>query len=400
MLVGRTGLSPVMVGRGAELQRLTRLVGARPDPAVALIAGEAGIGKTRLVKELVANVPAGTVIMAGQADPGGESRPMELFLDALGKVTGDDHGGLVEAIGDAGRTAEERTRSGVELVRQLTAGATGLVVFEDLHWADLESVTIFEQLAEPGGGRLLVVGTYRPDGLSRRHPAAELLPRLERRHSVTNVQLARLSPADVGAFLTAVFGDVPSYRVVEALHARTGGNPFFLEELVASAGTGAAADLETMPLPWTVAELVRTQVEDLDPDVRNIVTTAAVLGRRVSFDVLANVTGTSEDELIDLLRGAVNSGLLVETEPDVFSFHHDIAREAIEGSLLGREQRRLHAAALDALRASGSNDRLALASTPRAPAATTTWWPRPGPGPASRCGSGRPTRLATWPRSA
>jgi DNA-binding CsgD family transcriptional regulator/tetratricopeptide (TPR) repeat protein len=350
-----------MVGRGAELQRLTRLVGARPDPAVALIAGEAGIGKTRLVKELVAGVPVGTVVLAGQADPGGESRPLELFLDALGRVPGDDHSDLVEAIGDSRRTAEERTRSGVELVRQLTAGATGLVVFEDLHWADLESVTIFEQLAEPGGGRLLVVGTYRPDGLSRRHPAAELLPRLERRHSVTNVQLARLSPADVGAFLTAVFGDVPSYRVVEALHARTGGNPFFLEELVASAGTGSAADLETMPLPWTVAELVRNQVEDLDPDVRNIVTTAAVLGRRVSFDVLANVTGTSEDELIDLLRGAVNSGLLVETEPDVFSFHHDIAREAIEGSLLGREQRRLHAAALDALRASGSHDRLALA---------------------------------------
>ncbi len=77
--------------------------------------------------------------------------------------------------------------------------------------------------------------------------------------------------------------------------------------------------------------------------------------------MLANVTGASEDELIRLLRAAVASGLLVETEPDVFSFHHDIAREAIEGSLLGREQRRLHDAALDALRATGSRDHLALA---------------------------------------
>ena len=145
-------------------------------------------------------------------------------------------------------------------------------MFEDLHWADLESLTVFEQLAEPGGGRLLVVGTYRPDGLSRRHPAAELLPRLERRHSVTHVQLGRLSPADVGAFLTAVYGEVPSFRVVEALHGRTGGNPFFLEELVASAGDRAADDLEAMPLPWTVAELVRAQLDELDPEVRGIVT--------------------------------------------------------------------------------------------------------------------------------
>jgi predicted ATPase len=84
MLVGRSGLSPVMVGRAAELDRLARLVGARDEPAVALVAGEAGIGKTRLVQELVTQVPAGTVVLAGQADPGSESRPMELFLDSLG----------------------------------------------------------------------------------------------------------------------------------------------------------------------------------------------------------------------------------------------------------------------------------------------------------------------------
>jgi DNA-binding CsgD family transcriptional regulator len=350
-----------MVGRAAELDRLVRLVGARAEPAVALVAGEAGIGKTRLVQELVTQVPAGTVVLAGQADPGSESRPMELFLDSLGRVPTAGFADLVEAISDDERPAEERTRAGVELVRKLTEHSTGLVVFEDLHWADLESVNIFEKLAEPGGGRLLVVGTYRPDGLSRRHPAAEVLPRLERRHSVTHIQLGRLSPADVGAYLTAVYGAVPSFRAVEALHGRTGGNPFFLEELVASAVAAPGDDLEDMPLPWTVAELVRKQVDEVDPEVRAIVSTAAVLGRRVSFDVLAQVTGASEDELIAVLRAAVDSGLLVESEPDVFSFHHELAREAIEHGLLGREQRRLHEAALAALRASGSKDHLALA---------------------------------------
>jgi DNA-binding CsgD family transcriptional regulator len=350
-----------MVGRSAELDRLSRLVGAGAEPTVALVAGEPGIGKTRLVQELVSQVPAGTRVLAGQADPGTESRPMELFLDALGRVPSDDHAELVDAVRDTTRAADERVRAGVELVRQLTAGLTGVVVFEDLHWADLESVGVFEQLAEPGGGRLLVVGTYRPDGLSRRHPASEMLPRLERRHSVTHIQLGRLSPAEVNAFLTVVLGRAPSFQVVEALHSRTGGNPFFLEELVASAGNVPEDDLDDMPLPWTVAELVRAQVDELDADVRRIVTAASVLGRRVSFDVLASVTQTSEDDLITLLRAAVDSGLLVETEPDVFSFHHEIAREAIEGGLLGRERRRLHEAALDALRAAGSRDRLALA---------------------------------------
>ena len=234
-------------------------------------------------------------------------------------------------------------------------------MFEDLHWADSESLTLFERLAEPDGGRLLVVGTYRPDGLSRRHPAGDLLTRLERRHAVTNVRLNRLAPADVSGFLAAVFGEDPSFRTVDALHRRTGGNPFFLEELVASAGDMSTDALATAPLPWTIAELVRAQLDELDPAVRGIITAASVLGRRVSFDMLAAVTGTDEDELIALLRSAVDSGLLVEADPDSFSFHHDLAREAIRSTLLGRERRRLNEAALDVLQRSHSRDHVAMA---------------------------------------
>jgi len=400
MLVGRTGLSPVMVGRTAELDRLVAMVGTRPEPAVALVAGEAGIGKTRLVQELVSRVADTAVVLAGQADPGSSGRPMELFLDALegaraadreatrptggGAPTGgarpDGAGGdeqgtpapdgrnpegpwatLLATARDPARPPDERVLAAVELVRRRTAGVPGVVVFEDLHWADAESVSVFEQLAEPSGGRLLVVGTYRPDGLARGHPASELLPRLERRHSVTHIQLGRLSPGDVGTFLHAVDGRDPSYRVVEALHGRTGGNPFFLEALVASSGPVPAGELAVMPLPWTVAELIRTQVDELDDEVRRIVTAASVLGRRVSFDLLAAVTRTSEDDLIGLLRAAVDSGLLVEADPDVFGFRHEIAREAIQGALLGRERRRLHEAALDALRRAGSADHAVLA---------------------------------------
>src|SRR5690606_13207721 len=99
------------------------------------------------------------------------------------------------------------------------------------------------------------------------------------------------------------------------------------------------------PLPWSVAEIVGAQVEALSPEVRRIVTAASVLGRRVGFDLLAAVTGTEEGELIELLRAAVDAGLLVEEDDDLFAFHHDLAREAVEAGLLGRERRRLHEAA-------------------------------------------------------
>jgi AAA ATPase domain len=236
------------------------------------VAGEAGIGKTRLVQELVKRAPAGTLVLAGQADPGTVGRPLEVLLDALDGHTAESDPELLAAVHDAGRPAEERVRAGVDLVRRLTDAATGLVIFEDLHWADSESVTAFQRLAEPAGGCLVLVGTYRPAGMTRRHPASDALPRLDRRHSVTHVHLDRLGPADVSSFLTAVYEEDPSFRVVDALHSRSGGNPFFLEELVASSGAAPVHDLDAMPLPWTVAELVRSQLDAIDPAVNDMLT--------------------------------------------------------------------------------------------------------------------------------
>ncbi|MGH9188189.1 MAG: helix-turn-helix transcriptional regulator [Acidimicrobiales bacterium] len=359
MLSGRSGLSPVMVGRSAELDRLTRMLVSGGGPEVAVVGGEAGVGKTRLVQELIARVPPGTRVLAGQADPGSLGRPLEMLLDAVSGQPGVDED-LLADVADRSRRSDERVLAGVELVRKVAAGLPVVVVFEDLHWADSESIALFERLADPEGEPVLLVGTYRPDALTRRHPAGELLPRLERRHSVTHLRLDRLSPSDVGAFLASVYGRPPTYRVVEALHSRTGGNPFFLEELLAAAGGRAAgADVEQLmsqPLPWTLAEVIRGQLDDLQPHERRVAEAAAVLGRKIPFDLLATVTRTTEDELIDVLRTLVERGLMVETEADVFSFRHALAREAIESALLGRERRRLHQAALDALREAGSID--------------------------------------------
>jgi predicted ATPase len=223
------------------------------------------------------------------------------------------------------------------------------MVFDDLHWADSESLALFERLAEPGSGLQLLIGTYRPDAIDRSNPAADLLPRLERRRAITHIQLDRLSATDVNAFIIAVYGRAPASRVSETLHARTGGNPFFLEELLAAADETDPDQLCAQPLPWNLGELMRAQLDDLDTHERRLLEAAAVLGRRVSFDLLAAVTGDDEDELIGVLRSLIRRGLLIEAEDDVFTFRHALVREAIATDLLGREKRRLHEAALMAL---------------------------------------------------
>jgi DNA-binding CsgD family transcriptional regulator len=359
VLVGRTGLSPVMVGRAAELERLARLLASSVGTSVALIGGEPGVGKTRLVQELVARA-GGVCSLVGQADPGALGRPFELLLDAVEGLA-DAHADLLGDVAEAGRPLDERVRSAHELVGRIVGAGPAVVVFEDLHWADSESVALFERLAEPANRRLLLVGTYRPEALSRRHPAADLLPRLERRRTVVHLRLDRLTTGDVGVFLGAVYGRQPSYRTVETLHARTGGNPFFLEELLSAAGEADVDDLCALPLPWSLAEVVRGQLAELSPETRRVAEAAAVLGRRVTFELLATVTRCTEDELIAILRELVTDGLMVETESDVFGFRHALAREAIEGGLLGRERRRLHQAAYEALREAGSDDLSSIA---------------------------------------
>ena len=348
-----------MVGRAAELDRLARLPDESDAPALALLGGEAGVGKTRLVRELCDRLPREVRVIAGQADPGAAGRPFELLLDALkSESVAPDQLALLT---DSARPKEDRVSAGVEILAALSREGPMVVIFDDLHWADAQSIALFDSLAEPGRGPLLVVGTYRPEALTRRHPLADLIRRIERRRAVTHLHLDRLTTNEVAAFLAAVYGRVPSFRVVETLHARTGGNPFFLEELLSAAGEADPDQLIAQPLPWNLGEIVRAQLEELEPAERRILEAAAVLGRRVSFDVLAAVTGTEEGELIQLLRALVAAGMLVEAENDVFSFRHALAREAIEADLLGRERRRLHEAALDALQRIDSDDLASIA---------------------------------------
>jgi DNA-binding CsgD family transcriptional regulator len=342
-----------MIGRESELRRLAQLASAR-EPAVALIAGEPGIGKTRLVQELLATVPAATVVLVGQAEPGSLSRPYEVLLDAIdGRPEVDED--QLAALADARRSPVERLHTGLAVVADLIGDSPAVIVFEDLHWADSESAALFERIADQRGPRLLI-GTYRPDEVTRRRPVAGLLARLERRHAVAHVRLDRLTPAQTAALLAAATGAPAPLRAATTLHHRTGGNPFFLEELLRALPANDVAALVEQPLPWSLAEVLRRQVDDLDPVSHRIVETATVLGHRIPFDLLAEVTGAGEDELIAVLRDLVTRGVLVESGEDEFAFRHALVREAIADQMLARQRRRLHEAALDVLLRGGGSD--------------------------------------------
>jgi DNA-binding CsgD family transcriptional regulator/tetratricopeptide (TPR) repeat protein len=381
MLAGRTGLCPVMVGRGIELARLQRALAADATQVV-LVSGEAGVGKTRLLRELAATLPAGARLLAGQASQGVPARPFQLLLEAIGpSVSGwrqvpqrlaDREEPLrlllrpilphLEPCSDREYSQEELLGAAVALVEDLLIGAgRGVLVFEDLHWADAQSVALFGRLALVPSLGALLVGSFRPEAVDRRHPLVGTLADVGRQREITQVALDRLDQHAVAELLGAVYGHPVPFRVAEAMHRRTGGNPFFLEELLVTAGDTDPEELQDLPLPWNLAEAVLRRLDHLGPAQRRVVEAAAVLGERIPFDLLASVTGTDENELIDTLRKLVAGGVVLEDEPDVFRFRHALTREAIAGELLGRERRRLHEKALAGLQEAGSIDWAAIA---------------------------------------
>jgi DNA-binding CsgD family transcriptional regulator/tetratricopeptide (TPR) repeat protein len=373
-----------MVGRASELVRLRRLAQTSGDPRVALVSGEAGSGKTRLVQELLADLPASTRAFTARAEEGAMGRPFALLLEAVGpdvatwETVPDGLAAWKDALGTLlgpvapGLLAEERPyasdellRSAAELVRYLAGGAPAVAVFEDLHWADADSLGLFQRLSVTPGLDFLLVGTFRPEDLDRRH-LTDLLAAVERHKRVEHLNIGRLGVRNVASLIAAIRSTEVDYPTAAALHSRTGGNPFFLEELLVTAGDVPVGELADYPLPKTLTEAVLRHLDGLELEERRAVDAASILGERIPFDLLTSVTGLGEDRLLDALRTLVDRGLVVEESADVFSFRHALTREAVAGRLLGRERRRLHEKALAALEETGSNDWAALAHHARA----------------------------------
>jgi DNA-binding CsgD family transcriptional regulator len=347
-------MSPVMVGRARPFARLAGIVDAADvmtseQPAVALVSGEAGIGKTRLVRELVESLPSHVHTIAVTAQPGSMGRPLDAVTGLVDpSLSGDDVAGAV-----------------FELVAAAAASGPALLVIEDLHWIDTASANLVDRLAQQPWPSLLILATYRPDELSRGQPGGELVLRLERRHSVEQVRLDRLDRSEVGAMVSAIAatGDVqPSSAFVEALHRRTAGVPFVVEELMRVVGPGAlVSEVLDAELPWSLEEAVRQQLDGLDERHRRVVEALAVYGRAASFEALLVVTEAEEADLLAALRALTSAGVLVEVSDDKLWFSHALVADAIVHQLLGRERRRLHERCFEVVRKTPNPDHASLA---------------------------------------
>jgi len=348
MLRGRSGLSPIMIGRHAPLVRLLGLVEAAEvascdGPEIALVSGEAGVGKTRLLREFIDALPADVTVLTAQARPGSMGRP----FDVIGQLVPD---------------SPDPAAAAREMIEQAVQRGRTLLVVEDLHWADADSVHFIEQVSMLTLPQLVIVGTYRGNDLSRKAPGGELVLRLERQHAVEQIRLERLDRGDVAAMLTAIGSGSPSSGAVEAVYRRSSGVPFVVEELVRCCGPDACIDdLKTAQLPWSLDEAVRQQLAGLTADERRVVDAMAVFGDPAPFDVLLGVCDLSDDRLLGAMRTLVENSIAVEPADDTFWFGHALVADAVQQQLLGRERRRLHERSLAALRAMPEPDHAALA---------------------------------------
>ncbi|MFI8228970.1 AAA family ATPase [Streptomyces sp. NPDC085900] len=361
-----TGFATPLIGRDEDLARLADVLerARRGEAGAVLVAGDAGVGKTRLLDEVARRAAgAGTTVLTGHCvDLGDVGLPYLPFTEVLGMLAADERfapvlaahpvvdrllGSGSEAVRDAG--GRLRLFEGMaQLLADLADRAPVLLVLEDLHWADQSSRDLLRfllsrgVLQRPAGGapahRLAVLASYRSDDLHRRHPLRPLLAELVRLPAVERLELRPLADAEVTRLVRALRSRPLPEATVRRIVERAEGNAFYAEELVAATGSEAGG------VPSGLADVLLIRVEQLSDTAQQVLRTAAVAGRRVEHDLLRDAVGLPEDELESALREAAGHQLLVPGDRDTYAFRHALAREAVYADLLPGERARLHGA--------------------------------------------------------
>ncbi|WP_440689235.1 helix-turn-helix transcriptional regulator [Cellulomonas soli] len=380
-------MSAPFVARTAQVDQLRgawRRAGAG-EPTVVLLAADAGVGKTRLLRHVaeLAEADGARVVTAHCVDLGDVGLPYLPFVEALTRLRDLDPAAVDTVV--ASRPALARLLPGASggpdapaappssagtpapspdeqssrmqlftAVAELLgavghAGAPLVLVLEDLHWADPSSRDLLRFVtARLHTEHVLVVASYRTDDLHRRHPWRPVVAELLRHPRVERIDLPPFTDDEVREFATAVAGSPVPEGWVRRVIERSEGNAYYAEELLES---GPDDD----GLPWTLADVLRTRLEQLDPSVQRLARIASVAGRRVTEPLLRAAVVASADPLLtgpgvvdDALREAVARHVLV-VEDEYIAFRHALLAEAVATDLLPGEVSSLHRAYLRAL---------------------------------------------------
>jgi DNA-binding CsgD family transcriptional regulator/tetratricopeptide (TPR) repeat protein len=366
-------LCPVLIGRDRELASLEAILGevVARSGRVALIGGDAGIGKSRLLDAFLSRARAsGVRTLVGHCAEAEDRRPFGPFIDSLSGVR--DLPRLVQTESElAGIDPDVRyraLRSFASILIDLAKQEPVVVAIDDLQWADEATMDLFAYLARALHERqVLLVGAYRTDELHRLHPLRGVLAALAQARLADSVILQPLTLADTREMIQATLGlPTPAPReLAAALHERCEGNPFFVEEVLkALAETGNlvwrqgswqhVGRLADLVMPESIRDIVQQRLALLPSETRAALRVAAVIGISFDFALLQQLTGATDDELTNALRAAVAAQLVDEiSEPasDRFRFRHALTRESVLGDLLGRERRELHRRVASALEA-------------------------------------------------
>lgn len=384
------GVAPY-VGRADERRILRERFDAATGGAggLVLIAGEPGIGKTRLTTEVCRDVavdPGATVLVGGCHD--GEVGAYAPFVEALTdwlratplaeveRVLGAEAaviGRLVPAVhrvlpdlpepSDLGPDeAEARLNDAIgQVLTRLTEDRPAVLLLDDLHWADAATIALLRVVARKATTLpLLVIGTYRDTDLDRRHPLAEALPLLRREVEPTRLALQGLPSEAVHELLERLADHEVPIEFASMLAAQTDGNPFFLREMLIHLtevgalrfedGVWVAADDLANAIPEGVREVVGRRLSQLGATAQKVLGIGALFEVAFPLDVAAEVAKIDEDEALDAIDEALQAQIVLATEVyDAYAFSHALFRQTLVGELNPSRQVRAHRAIAEAL---------------------------------------------------
>ena len=382
----RHGANP-LVGRVREIAALQASLAkaVAGHQGFVMISGEAGIGKSRLIEELIIIAErGGAEVLIGHCVDPEESAPYLPFVEVLEvcvdraetsvdlrKLLGEEGPELAHLIPKISRTLPDLATQSLDLpvpeaqqllfksyhdfLARLAEKKSILLILEDLHWADDSTFALLRHLMQRMSGvAILVIGTYRDAELDVTQGLSRTLDESCRSGFNQLIRLEGLPSDEVGEMLGRLSGRVPSPQVVREFHAETAGNPFFVRELFrhleaegrlydAAGDFRAALKIAETEVPRSVKLLVRSRLDRISTDTQDMLGIAALAGQSFTLEVLQ--AATKSDRLVESIEQAERAGLVLSLPRSTagrFAFSHELVRQAVIGGLSAVRRQRLH----------------------------------------------------------